>query len=96
MVEKVSLFLKGFGIGAANIIPGVSGGTIALITGIYERLIAALNNFDFQAVKLFFKFKFKKLYPPSKEGGFRFVELNITSLQYKTIYNKFVSNHEVT
>jgi len=69
MIEKVSLFLKGFGMGAANIIPGVSGGTIALITGIYERLIAALHNFDYHAVKLFFKFKFKKLYE-KVDGGF--------------------------
>ena len=69
MIEKVSLFLKGFGMGAANIIPGVSGGTIALITGIYERLISALHNFDYHAVKLFFKFKFKKLYE-KVDGGF--------------------------
>lgn len=38
--------------GAANVIPGVSGGTIALITGIYERLINAIRRFDLQAVKL--------------------------------------------
>lgn len=40
----LSVFLKGAGIGAANIIPGVSGGTIALVTGIYPRLIEALRN----------------------------------------------------
>ncbi len=39
--------------GAANVIPGVSGGTIAFITGIYERLIAALRNIDIKAIKLF-------------------------------------------
>ena len=55
--------------GAANIIPGVSGGTIALITGIYERLISALHNFDHHALKLFFTFKFKKLYE-KVDGGF--------------------------
>lgn len=38
--------------GAANVIPGVSGGTIAFITGIYERLIHSLKSFDIQAVKL--------------------------------------------
>ncbi|MBL7128332.1 MAG: DUF368 domain-containing protein [Ignavibacteria bacterium] len=69
MKEKILLFLKGFGMGAANIIPGVSGGTIALITGIYERLIAALHNIDYVAVKLFFKFKFKKLFD-KVDGGF--------------------------
>jgi putative membrane protein len=70
----IFLFLKGFTMGAANIIPGVSGGTIALITGIYERLIAALHNIDHNAFKLFFKFKFKKLFKKI-DGGFLFVLL---------------------
>ena len=47
--------LKGMGMGAANVIPGVSGGTIALITGIFQRLIDALKSFDLQAFKLFFR-----------------------------------------
>ena len=37
--------------GAANVVPGVSGGTVAFITGIYERLINALKSFDFKAIK---------------------------------------------
>ena len=41
--------------GAADIIPGVSGGTIALVTGIYERLIAAINSVDFRFILYFFK-----------------------------------------
>ena len=40
--------------GAANVIPGVSGGTVAFITGIYERLIYALKSIDLQSLKLFF------------------------------------------
>ncbi len=39
-----SLFARGVAMGVADIIPGVSGGTIALISGIYERLIAALGS----------------------------------------------------
>lgn len=50
--------LKGIAIGAANVIPGVSGGTIAFLTGIYERLINALKSFDFASVKLLGKGKF--------------------------------------
>jgi putative membrane protein len=46
------LFIKGIAMGTANIIPGVSGGTIALITGIFERLINALKNFNTQAFRL--------------------------------------------
>lgn len=37
--------IKGFGMGAANVIPGVSGGTIALLTGIFSEIIEALNAF---------------------------------------------------
>ena len=43
-MNYVNLIVKGFLIGLANIIPGVSGGTFALILGIYERLIRALHN----------------------------------------------------
>ncbi len=59
MKELISWFAKGFAIGAANVIPGVSGGTIALITGIFERLINSIKSFDLKAVKLFFSGKFK-------------------------------------
>lgn len=44
--------------GAANVIPGVSGGTIALITGIYERLINALKSGDITSLKLLLSGKF--------------------------------------
>jgi putative membrane protein len=40
------IYLRGMLMGAADIVPGVSGGTIAFITGIYDRLIAALSAFD--------------------------------------------------
>ncbi|MFY0689769.1 MAG: DUF368 domain-containing protein [Cyclobacteriaceae bacterium] len=53
-------FLKGAAMGAANVIPGVSGGTIAFITGIYERLIKALKNCDLTAIQLLVKGKFKE------------------------------------
>ncbi len=46
--------------GAANVIPGVSGGTIALITGIFERLIDSVKSFDLKAIKLIFKGRFKE------------------------------------
>ncbi|MBK8973654.1 MAG: DUF368 domain-containing protein [Hahellaceae bacterium] len=43
-----SVYFKGIAMGAADIVPGVSGGTIAFITGIYERLIVALSSLDRQ------------------------------------------------
>lgn len=60
MRKYFTLFLKGVGMGAANVIPGVSGGTIALITGIFEKLIDSIKSFDFKAVKLVFTGRFKK------------------------------------
>jgi len=41
--ELLGIFLRGLCMGTADAVPGVSGGTIALITGIYERLIAAIT-----------------------------------------------------
>ncbi len=60
MNQYIANFLKGIGVGSANVIPGVSGGTIALITGIFERLINALKSFNLTAIKLFFTGKFKE------------------------------------
>lgn len=42
--EASVVALKGFGMGAANVVPGVSGGTIALLTGIYSRIIDSLDS----------------------------------------------------
>ena len=39
----VLLALRGFAIGSADLVPGVSGGTVALVTGIYPRLVSAVN-----------------------------------------------------
>jgi len=41
--EYVLIFFKGMAMGAADVVPGVSGGTIALIAGVYERLLAAIS-----------------------------------------------------
>jgi putative membrane protein len=60
MREYFGLFLKGIGMGAANVIPGVSGGTIALITGIFEKLIHSIKSFDLKALKLLLGGKFKE------------------------------------
>lgn len=45
MKEKLTLVIKGFLIGVANIIPGVSGGTLAITLGIYEKLIETISHF---------------------------------------------------
>jgi len=53
--EYLLAAIKGTGMGAANVIPGVSGGTIALVTGIFQRLIDALKSFNPTAIKLLWR-----------------------------------------
>ena len=60
-LDFILIALKGFIMGAANVVPGVSGGTIALITGIYEELINSLNSFDKKALELLLKREFSRL-----------------------------------
>lgn len=61
MLKKYfSLALKGFAMGAANVIPGVSGGTIALIAGIFEDLIHSIKSFNGKALQLLLHGKFKE------------------------------------
>ena len=53
------LFLKGMAMGGADVVPGVSGGTIAFITGIYEELLGSISKINADAVKLLFQFRIK-------------------------------------
>lgn len=55
--DYLLLTLKGMGMGAADVVPGVSGGTIAFITGIYEELINSIKSINLNALKLFFSGK---------------------------------------
>ncbi|WP_221801699.1 DUF368 domain-containing protein [Oceanobacter mangrovi] len=49
------LFLKGIAMGSADVVPGVSGGTIAFVTGIYDELLGSIRRVDLQALRLLFK-----------------------------------------
>ncbi|MBR8534903.1 DUF368 domain-containing protein [Carboxylicivirga sediminis] len=61
LFSLIQTALKGVAMGAANVIPGVSGGTIALITGIFERLINAIKSFNGKAIQLLVKGEIKAL-----------------------------------
>lgn len=56
------LYLKGLAMGAADAVPGVSGGTIAFITGIYEELIESLRSIDGEAIRLLRNFQWVALW----------------------------------
>ena len=50
-----SVYVKGIGMGAADIVPGVSGGTIAFITGIYQELIDSIGSIGPKTLRILFK-----------------------------------------
>ena len=95
MKRPLILFLKGIAMGVANVIPGVSGGTIALITGIYEELIDSLKSFDKIALKHLLKFRIKAfinhtnlLFLITVFGGSIFSVFSIANL-FKFLFNNY-------
>ena len=60
--EYPRLLWKGAAMGVAEVVPGVSGGTIALITGILKRFIEAIHSFDSTAVHLILRFRFREFF----------------------------------
>ena len=60
MKENISTIIKGLVIGAVELIPGVSGGTMALILGIYEKLIISISKIDLNFFRTLLEGKFKK------------------------------------
>ena len=60
--DCVYLFFTGVCMGAADIVPGVSGGTMAFIMGIYEELLNAIKSFNIRLLQLALKFKLKECF----------------------------------
>lgn len=60
-MEYIRLFFTGFAMGASDIVPGVSGGTMAFILGVYETLINAIKSFNIDAIRLGLGLKIKEL-----------------------------------
>ena len=62
LLNYAVLSAKGFCMGASDVVPGVSGGTMAFILGIYEELIDAIKSFDLKSLKFLLTFKFRPLF----------------------------------
>ncbi len=60
--DKIFLVLKGLGMGAANKVPGVSGGVVAFVAGFYEEFIYSLKKINAKAFKLLINGRFKSFY----------------------------------
>ena len=71
LLKYIGIAIKGACMGAADVIPGVSGGTIAFIMGIYDKFVGSIASFNAEAVKLLFTGKFKAFWKHIN-GGFLF------------------------
>ena len=75
--DKILLIVKGLAMGAANKVPGVSGGVVAFVAGFYEEFIYSLQRINGKAFKLLFRGKFKSF---SKYINGRFLGLLILGM----------------
>ena len=95
MKTNLVIFIKGMLIGVVEIIPGVSGGTIALILGIYERLIKAISNINLTFFTQLLKGNFKEAWNYSDAGFLFFLVLGmlIAVLSFSSIIIFFFNNY---
>lgn len=95
--DYILLVLKGLGMGAADVVPGVSGGTIAFISGIYEELIDTLKSIDLNAAKLLLTGKIKEFWK-AVNGNFLaavFSGIVISVLSLARVLGYLLENHPV-
>ena len=92
----LGLVFKGAAMGAANVIPGVSGGTIALITGIYADLIDTLKSVGWKAVKLFGAGEFRKWFDHLNGPFACAVGLGVAAsvFTFANVLEQLLANHE--
>ncbi|NVK52571.1 MAG: DUF368 domain-containing protein [Flavobacteriaceae bacterium] len=62
LIQKIGLFLKGLAMGAANKVPGVSGGTVSFVLSFYEEMIYSFQKINLKAFKLLINGRFKSFY----------------------------------
>ncbi|MDP7249689.1 MAG: DUF368 domain-containing protein [Planctomycetota bacterium] len=83
---------KGFCMGAADIVPGVSGGTMAFILGIYQELINAVRSVDTQLIKSVLTFRFKEV---SERFPWRFVGALLCGLLFAVLLLSHFLKHQL-
>ena len=60
--QYLRLFFTGFAMGSADLVPGVSGGTMAFILGIYEDLLNAIKSFNTTSIRMVLRLKFTEFF----------------------------------
>ncbi|MCL6219974.1 DUF368 domain-containing protein [Zunongwangia pacifica] len=95
--EYLSITLKGMAMGAADVVPGVSGGTIAFISGIYEELISTISGIDLSLLKTWKTEGFKAMWL-QLNGGFivsLLLGILISLFTLMRLANYLLQNHPV-
>ena len=95
--EYVVISLKGMAMGAADVVPGVSGGTIAFISGIYEELLNSISSFNFSLINVFKNEGFKSVWI-KVNGNFLvslFVGILISVLSLAKLIESMLENHPI-
>jgi putative membrane protein len=97
LISYLGIVARGLGMGAADVVPGVSGGTIAFVTGIYEELINSLANINFAALKLLFKSGFKVFWSHINGDFFvaLFLGIAISVFSLAKIVTYLLANHPI-
>jgi len=96
-LQKLSLFFKGLVMGAANKVPGVSGGTVSFVFGFYEELIYSFRKINLKAFKLLFNGRFKSFYA-YVNGPFLFLIIGGSIFSYfsvSLVLDYFLENYEL-
>ena len=95
--DYIIISLKGMAMGAADVVPGVSGGTIAFISGIYEELLNSISSFNFSLLKVLRKEGFKQVWN-SVNGSFLlalFIGISVSVLSLAKLIETLLENHPI-
>ncbi len=97
LLQYFFVTLKGIAMGAADVVPGVSGGTIAFISGIYEELITSINNINIKTLGVWKEHGFKSFWE-SLNGNFLvalFVGIFISLFSLATLVSWLLENEPI-
>lgn len=95
--DKFFLILKGLGMGAANKVPGVSGGVVAFVAGFYEEFIFSLQRINAKAFKLLFNGRFRSFYRyiNGRFLALLFLGMVVSYFSVSKILDYLIANHEL-
>ncbi|WOD42620.1 DUF368 domain-containing protein [Hwangdonia lutea] len=95
--DKLFLILKGLGMGAANKVPGVSGGVVAFVAGFYEEFIYSLQKVNSKAFKLLINGRFKSFfqYINGRFLGLLFFGMVVSYFSVSKILDYLIKHYEL-